>query len=169
MPSLPPLPHLDIILLLILLGFTLMGFWRGFIKTLGKVVAIVGGAIAASFLQEPVSVMAVARFGGGWITSIVVFLILYAIASRLLLFLFNILDHFFGFLKIIPFVGFINRLAGAGLGLLEGVVLLGSLALAAASFLPEPLFDQYLGSSEGVNYLLLFAHPFLGFLPEWMR
>lgn len=118
--------HLDIILLIILGGFTLFGLWFGFLHAIGSLIGTVVGAFVASHYYEPISNWTLSVTGGNPnIVKFIVFIIIFIIANRLVGFVFWLIEKIFSILKIIPFLSTINRLLGGLLGLFEGVLVIG--------------------------------------------
>ncbi|HBV58217.1 MAG TPA: hypothetical protein DEB73_03090 [Candidatus Magasanikbacteria bacterium] len=136
--------HLDIILLIILGGFTLFGLWFGFLHAIGSLVGTVVGAFIASHYYEPISNWTLSITGGNFnIVKFIVFIILFIIANRLVGFIFWLVEKVFSVLKIIPFLGTINRLLGGLLGLFEGVLVVGLTLFFISKF---PLSEWLTGS-----------------------
>jgi len=136
--------HTDIILLIILGGFTLFGLWFGFIHTLGSVVGTFVGAFVSSHYYDPISSWIWSMTGGNEnLVKLIVFVLLFIIANRLVGFGFWILEKFFNIIKIIPFLSTINRLLGGILGLAEGTLVIGLTLFFISKF---PFSDWVLGS-----------------------
>lgn len=118
--------HLDIILLIILGGFTLFGLWFGFIHAFGSLVGTMAGAFLASRFYSPVADWVLQMTGGNEnLVKFVVFLLVFIIANRLVGFGFWMVEKIFDIIKIIPFLSSINSLLGGVLGLLEGALVIG--------------------------------------------
>ena len=117
---------MDIILLIILGGFTLFGLWFGFIHTLGSLIGTFVGAFVASHYYGPVASWVWSMTGGNEnLVKLLVFILLFVIANRLVGFVFWLVEKIFNIIKIIPFLSTINRLLGGILGLAEGTLVLG--------------------------------------------
>ncbi len=137
---------LDFILLIILFFFAFGGFFFGLIRTLGSLAgAVVGVVVAANYFQP------IANWLGGLIgpsenwLRIIAFTLLFIVASRLVALIFWIINKVFNLVKILPFMSFINRLAGLILGLAEGVVVLGVALVFLVKF---PFVDSLIGTLE---------------------
>ena len=116
----------DIVLLIIIGGFTMFGFWFGFFHTLGSLFGTVFGAFFASRFYEPMSHWLVGITGWNENTSrVVMFIIAFFVINRLIGFAFWIVDKFFSIITHLPFIKWINRLLGFILGLLEGMITIG--------------------------------------------
>ncbi|MBI4281179.1 CvpA family protein [Candidatus Uhrbacteria bacterium] len=126
---------IDLLLYILLGGFALYGFWFGLIHTLGGLVGVVLSSVFASRLYEPLAAKLFPLVDGDpnavrAITFIAVFIII----TRLVGFVFWILERVFKIIAVIPFLKSINRLAGAVFGFLEGVFLLGGIIFVLARF-----------------------------------
>lgn len=127
--------HLDIILLIVLGGFTLFGLWFGFIHTIGSLVGAVVGAFVASHYYGPISNWIWHITGGNEnLVKVIIFILIFAIANRLVGFIFWIFEKIFNALKIIPFLSGINRLLGGVLGLIEGTLVVGLILFFISKF-----------------------------------
>lgn len=166
----PNLPNADIILLIILGGFVLYGFWFGLIHALGGLVGVVVGSILATRLYAPVAGWAMSIFGGNQnVMRILAFSILFVLVTRLVGFLFYLAEKLFGFISVIPFMKTINRLAGAILGFIEGAFVVGGIIFVMA-FLPIPgRTEASLRSSRVAAYLVRTYRVMQPFLPRALR
>ncbi|HBR80058.1 MAG: Colicin V production protein [Candidatus Uhrbacteria bacterium GW2011_GWF2_44_350] len=118
---------IDIILLVLVGVFAVHGLWFGFIRTLGNGVGLIVGSIVASqYTGVAVDYLGFLFAGNTTVAGIVLFLLILIITQRLVGFIFWIVDRLFGFLRWLPFVGFVNKLLGGILGLVEGFVLVGA-------------------------------------------
>jgi len=146
---------LDVILLIIIGGFVLYGFWVGLIQAFGALVGTIFGAAIAGHFYEPLALWANGRFAGDLnVEKIVAFILVFILANRLIGLIFYIIGKMFKFITALPFLSSINRLAGAIFGLLEGGVVLG-LSVYIAVRLPFGgwVFSQ-LQISEVAKYLI---------------
>jgi len=135
----------DVILLIILAGFIFYGLFFGLIRTLGSLMAVIGGVLLASWFYQPAYDWASGWFMGHEILGkVTVFFLLYGIINRLIALGFYLLDHVFDLLTIIPFLKTINRLAGALFGVIEGFLLLG---LALYTMAGQPIVGTWVTTS----------------------
>lgn len=169
MASMPviPLTIADAVLFLILFGFAVTGFWFGFIHMLGSFLSIVAAAYISGKYFDFVASKLSFLFGGYEnIGKVVTFIILFLLVTRLVGFVFWLIDKFFQLLAVLPFLKTINRLGGAVLGLVEGIILVGlSLYLLVRYPIHEPL-TQALSDSQVVLYLLNVANKVAPLLPD---
>ncbi|MEI7498105.1 MAG: CvpA family protein [Candidatus Falkowbacteria bacterium] len=157
----------DIGLIVVLAGFVFYGLFFGLIRTIGSLLAVIVGVIAASWLYQSTASWAGGIFmGNQLLAKIVCFFIIYTLANRLVAFAVMLIDKFFDILSIIPFLKTINRLAGGLFGLLEGVLLLGLIlyAINGQPYLANWL-SGWLNKSKIVPYLTLFVETIKPMLP----
>ncbi len=158
----------DVILLLIVFSFVLLGFVFGLIKTVGSLVGLVAGTWLAGHYFQPVAEWLTPIIGGNEpMARVVAFLIIFTIINRLVVFIFHLLDRAFGLLSFIPFAKSINRFSGLLLGLVEGVLTLGVMLYVVSKFLPESSFIQNaINDSQIAHYLVFIAKWLIWLLPE---
>lgn len=126
---------INIILLGVIAGFALFGFSFGVIATLGSLVGTIIGAFFASRWYEAPAIWIHAFTG--WsdnASKVIAFIIIFVIINRLVGFVFYLLDHSFGLVLKLPVISGINRLLGALVGLVEGVVAIGLAMLIISRF-----------------------------------
>ncbi|MBI4600283.1 CvpA family protein [Candidatus Uhrbacteria bacterium] len=139
---------LDIIFIIILCTFFVMGFTRGLIKQAGSLVGYFVALWAASHYYMPVAEY-IKKGLSGWqpflagpLSVVVGFLGAYIIAAFLWHLLINIADGIFRLFSIVPFLNMTNRLGGAALGLIEGVLLLSAVVYVILNF---PFSQEFTG------------------------
>ncbi|MBU1039415.1 CvpA family protein [Patescibacteria group bacterium] len=161
---------LDLLLILTVFGFIWFGFWFGIIHMAGSLLGTIAGAWLAGHYYDVLSAWLNSWLGisGGWVT-LASFLIIFIVVNRLVGFIFYLLDRTFNFLRFIPFLATVNRLAGAVLGFLEGALVLG-LTLYFASRLPLPLLVENSIAASGVAArLIAFASVLVPLLPDIIK
>ncbi len=116
----------DIILLIIIGGFALFGFWFGFVHTLGSLLGTVFGVYLASRFYEPLAewLMRVTGWGDN-LARVIMFILAFVIINRLVGFAFWIIDKVLSIITRLPFLNSINHLLGLALGLFEGLITVG--------------------------------------------
>lgn len=162
---------IDIILLILLGGFVLFGFWFGIIHTLGALVGTILGAYVASHYFSPVAIFIGDKIGGNLsVLKVITFILIFTVANRLVGLIFYLAEKVFKVLSIIPFLKTINRLAGAVLGLIEGALVIG-LILHVAGVIPLTSWfvERVLDPSSVARYLLGVARVLVPLLPEALR
>jgi uncharacterized membrane protein required for colicin V production len=149
----------DAVIIFILAGCAWRGLSAGLIKAVGDFIGIFGGVFAASH-----SYLWLFGLIGGWfgglnnIGKIICFIALFLLASRLIYFLFILLDKTYNLLSIIPFLKSINRLAGGVLGLFVGALALGLIIYVAAKYTAaDGIIGNWIISSKVAPGLLVVA------------
>ncbi len=160
---------IDFVLLLILFGFILSGFWFGLMHTLGALVGTVLGVYLSSRWYEGAAVWAQSHFAGSLnVWKVIIFILLFILINRLVGLLFYILEKIFGIVTNLPFLKSIDRLAGAVIGLLEGAVVLGGLVFIANRF-PFGLEEKLFAVSALKNYFLAVFNILMPLVPEVLK
>lgn len=160
----------DIILLIILGGFVLYGFWFGLIHALGGLIGVVVASIVASRLYVPIGAWAIHVFGGNDnLMRILAFTFIFIIVTRLVGFVFWIGEKVFKFISVLPFLKTINRMAGALLGLLEGLFLVGGIIFVIALFPVPGTAQRALQNSNVARRLVNTYRVLTPLLPKALR
>ncbi|MDP3985446.1 MAG: CvpA family protein [bacterium] len=161
---------IDALLLILLGGFVLYGFWFGLIHTLGGLVGVVIASIFAGRLSEPFAVWIQPIVGGNpALVRLIVFVLAFIIITRLVGFIFWLLERAFKIISIIPFLKTINRLLGACLGFLEGVFLLGAILFVMAELPLAKTWHEPVRKSEVARYLVRTYSIMAPLLPASLR
>ncbi|MBI4133160.1 CvpA family protein [Candidatus Uhrbacteria bacterium] len=164
------MPTVDVVLLLILMGFVLYGFWFGFIHALGGLVGVVLGTLFASRLYEPVAHWLAPLFDAHPNTvRILAFSIAFILINRVVGFGFWVLERIFRIIAIIPFLKTINRLAGALFGFLEGAFVLGGILFILARFPIDVPWERQLQESNLAHQLVRAYSVMTPLLPQALR
>ncbi len=160
---------IDLIFLITLGGFTLFGLWFGLIHTLGALVGTILGAIVAGNYYEPVAEWSGFLFGDHEnLARLVCFLLIFIIVNRLVGFIFHLLDKAFNIITKLPFLNAINRLAGAVLGFMEGILIIGMFVYIASRFPLIEWFNTALVTSKIAPWSLGAAKILVPLLPEFL-
>lgn len=160
----------DLILLIILFMFVGFGYWLGLIQTLGALIGIALGAWLAGLWYEPFGAWLTPIFlGHDTAAKIVAFIILFIIINRLVGFVFWIANKIFNIISIIPFLKTINRLAGAILGLAEGVLVIGTILFVISKYSNNEWFNEVVGNSEVAGWIMAVSAIILPLLPEALK
>lgn len=161
---------LDIILLLIIASFILSGFRFGLIVTLGSLLGtVIGAIIAGMYFDEGALILQDLFISNANLANVISFIVIFTVTSRLTGLVFWIIDKMFKIVTIIPFLSSINRLAGACLGLVEGVVVIGIALLFIDKF---PFSDTVIPAVEGsqiAQYIMSYTHWLTPLLPEAVK
>jgi len=155
----------DLILVLLLFGFGLYGLWFGLIHAFGSLLGVVAASYVASHYYEVAALWVGADSA---MAKIFVFIILFTIVVRLVGLLFYFIEKIFNILSIIPFLKTINRLAGAILGAVIGVLVIGLLLYVAGKY-DLGIITEAMANSNFAPYFLAAAYILLPLLPEALK
>lgn len=147
----------DVVVVLVLVFFTLRGFWNGFVGEVADLVSLVGGLWAAhrfyplladhlTFISEPAF-----RQLAAFVLIFIATIVLVAIVAR-------ILQKILSF----TFVAWVDKLAGGILGLAKGVLLCAIVLLIMRKMLGDMLFLQ---NSRAVPYFTSLIEQIRAWLP----
>jgi membrane protein required for colicin V production len=161
----------DIILLLTLSGFVFYGLFFGLVKTAGNLLGFfIGLWIAINFYLPVFDWIKSLFFGNIILGKIICFFVIYALANRLVVLGFGILNKIFNLLSIIPFLKTINRLGGAVLGFIEGGFLLGVILFTMTNNpILAKIFSPWLSNSEFSPFLIKFARSITPLIPQILK
>lgn len=139
---------IDYILLGIVGLFVWIGFWAGFIKSLGRVLGLfIGIAIAAHYYDLLAGAWQWVFFDNEAITKVVLFVLIFFVVSRVVGIVFWLVDKLFNVARLLPFLTTLNRLLGAALGLIEGVLIVGVVLLLLSKFAPSDTLKENINDS----------------------
>jgi uncharacterized membrane protein required for colicin V production len=147
---------LDWVLIVLWVGLTLGGFWKGAVRLIfgggglvaGVWLAVVAGADAQSALEGVI--------GAGWIAAVLGRLLLVLLCTGLSLLAGWGIEHTLTSLNL----GWVNRLFGACLAGVVAAVLLGVVVVVAIQFSPD--LARVCGESTVAQYLLWISEKLLG-------
>lgn len=161
----------DLVIVLILFIFVATGYRLGFIHTLGALLGTVFGVLIAGQYYPELAVKLVKLFLGDLVTAkIVAFLVVFVIVNRLIGIVFWIIDKVFHVLHFIPFVKLLNHVAGALLGFVEGVIVLGVTLYFAGKVANQiPWFADAMKTSQFADDLVKYAKLFIPLLPDAVK
>lgn len=149
------MPPFNLLLGILVLGFTFAGFLFGTIHTIGSLIGLVFGLLVAGNLSDDLAPAFRFFFGGDESTAqLVIFIILFLAVTRLIGYVIHVVDKSAKFLRFIPFVTTIDRLVGAALGFVEAVLILGTILLVASHFSLPPYFANGIADSELAKFLM---------------
>lgn len=161
------MPLLDLILLIFLGGFIVLGFVTGLFQTLGSLLGLIFGYYLASRYYEGVgSLIAPLFFGREDLANFVGFIIVFLFSTHLVGIVFWFLARAFQILKHIPFFGLLNRFGGAVLGFVHGLFVIGIILAVADQFLHFQGLANELARSDLAQLMLGFADLFRFIMPE---
>lgn len=161
----------DISLLVILVGFVLNGLFKGLIRLLGHVVGLIIGAYIASHFYLFLFDFWKNIFNGhDSVGKVISFIVLFVVVTRLMDLFFKLLEKFFNFIAIIPGSKYLNNLAGAILGFIEGSLFLGLILFVVSRYaLIGNFFGDQLTNSVLTPVLLKIVNIILPILPDALK
>jgi len=125
----------DIILIILLAGFILKGFRMGLIEGIGSIIGIIVGLIVAAHYYLGIAEKLPWLFmNNQTVAQICVFLLIFILVNRAIALVFWVFDKMFKLIAIIPFLKTFNRLLGAALGFIEGVIVIGIVLILLINF-----------------------------------
>ncbi len=161
----------DLSLVVILFVFVVNGLFKGLIRLLGHVIGLIIGAFIASHYYL--------LFFSWWgkifnehvaIGKVISFIVLFVVVSRLMDLAFKLVEKLFNLIAIIPGSKYINNIAGAVLGFLEGSLFLGLILFVISRYsLIGNFFGEQLTSSVVAPFLLKIVNIILPILPDTLK
>lgn len=137
----------DVILILIVGGFTMFGLFFGLVRTLGGLVGTIVGMVVASRMVGPVYDRFGFLFGGGGAGKVVAFLLVFFLFGRLFGLVFWLFRTVLGWFAFLPLAGLLDRVLGAVFGFIEGVIFVSVALFFALQFLPDDAVKMALSAS----------------------
>ncbi|HNX11111.1 MAG TPA: CvpA family protein [bacterium] len=162
---------IDIVLIIIIAGFTFYGLFHGFIKMIGYLIGLIIGAWVASHYYEQVyNWLNWMFFDHENLGKVIAFILVLGVAVKIISWAFDLLDKAINIASVIPFVKGINKLAGAIFGFIEGTLFLGLIIYVASRYtlIDTFLADQLVGS-QIAPHLLRAVNLISPFFPEALR
>jgi len=154
---------LDLILILIIVAFVLKGLRKGLISSLGSFL----GFVFTLFIMSRLYPWLMIYFNGTFWTKILVFIFALIVISIIIRIAIWIVERVFKVFSFIPGTKSINRLLGAGLGLISGLLLASFLVWM---ILKLPLENSWLQIQVENSYLvkpmLLIAYVWIPVVPR---
>jgi uncharacterized membrane protein required for colicin V production len=161
---------LDLVVILVIFLFIAFGFALGFIHALGSLVGIVlGSFIAGLYYQVFGDWLKPYLLGWGSASNVLAFLIIFAIANRLVGLVFYIVDKIFHIIAIIPFVKSFNRLIGAIFGAIEGVLFVGVVMYVISQLSVSDWLLSAVEGSQLAQWMIYLTGVILYLLPESLK
>lgn len=162
--------YFDIILILIIVLFSVRGFWMGFINTLSSLLGTVLGIYLASRYYAPVADWLIGVLGWGDNgLRVVMFIIAFLLINRLVALLFWFIAKTFKFAASLLLLSTINRIFGAVFGILEGVVTVGIVIYFLDKYPLSPKLMEMIAASTVAPYTLNVVHVLLPLLPKALK
>lgn len=160
----------DIVLLIIISSFTLFGLWFGLVHTLGSLLGTAFGVYLASRYYESVAnwIIGFTHWDTNYI-KVIIFIVTFLLITRLVGFLFLIMEKVLTIFTRLPFIHGLDRLLGAIFGTLEGAVVVGVSLYFIARFPISLSFMSGLEHSQLAPPLVKIASLLVPLFPEALR
>lgn len=156
---------LDIIILVLILGFAIFGYRKGFLQSLGSILGIILAAILASRFYPVVS----GWFGDSNLYRIIAFVLIFLIAVKLIGLLFWLIGKVFQIVTILPFVSKIDSVIGFILGTVEGIFIMSVIIYFLTKYPVSAWLTSEMGDSIVTKILLKIVYIFLPLFPEALK
>ena len=157
---------LDLILLIIFFGFVGAGFYFGLIHTLGAIIGVVVGVVAASNIYTDISPFIQFFMIKENVADVIAFIVVFVGISRLIGYMVHMMDQGFKLARLIPFATMVNRLAGGLLGFVEGALVLGTILYVITTFEFSPEVMQTIDGSALAGLFTTISNILVPLLPE---
>lgn len=123
---------LDVAIVIILSYCLIRGIFRGFVKELSSIIGVLGGFYAA-YTYYPL----IARLFSRWISNISYLNILsFLIIFCTVFIIISLLGVLIKYILRIAFLGWFDRICGAGFGIIKGVLIAAVILISLTAFLP---------------------------------
>ncbi|MCX6782154.1 MAG: CvpA family protein [Candidatus Magasanikbacteria bacterium] len=160
----------DILLVLIIVGFGLVGLWLGLVQTIGSLIGTILGVYLAFRFYSPVAVWIMSITGWqGNITKVVVFIVSFVVINRLVGLVFWLLNKFLGIFTKLPFINSANKLLGLIFGLIEGALVVGVALYFISRFPLGAKFMAALAASKIAPHLDSLISVLKPFIPDAIK
>lgn len=151
----------DVLLLILIIGNTISGFWGGLIYKIGTLIGGLLGLVVASRFYD--------IFHGGVAIQILTFLVIFAIIANVVGLFFKVLNRVFNLVAIIPGMKFLNRLGGGIIGFAEAVFFWGLILLFVRQLDISAGFIQAIDASRWSGWLMDWGRTLLPLFPEGLN
>jgi uncharacterized membrane protein required for colicin V production len=132
----------DIILLIIIAGFGLAGFFFGLIQTITSLLGSIVAIFVSFRFYAPVSEWILSKTS--WdenLARVITFIVVFILINRLVVFIFWILSKAFSLVTNLPFIHSANQTLGFFFGIFEATVILGVVFYFIVRF---PISDKFM-------------------------
>ena len=137
---------------------------------MGGIIGLIVGALLAGQYYDVLADW-LATFG--WLTeatlNVISFIVILLFVASIISVIFGIIGKVFKIIQIVPFLGLINRIGGAVLGLLEEAILLGLAINVAARFLEGTGAGDYIAGAPVAVILAMIGGWLVPLLPDTIK
>lgn len=139
----------------------------GLIEAVGSLVGIILGAwLGGIFYKDIGDWLSSFMFGQKNVAYVIAFVLIYVVSSKAVGIIFWLLNKVFKIIAMIPFLKTINRVAGAVLGLVEAVLILGVILIFLSHFPFSSWLTNELAKSQLALWLMAIAKILTPLLPK---
>lgn len=152
---------IDVILLILLLGFFIRGWQAGLIRMLAGLIGIIAGIVVAGHFYPQIAnwFMTMPFLADKQnLTNIISMIVIFLAVNGVIGVGAYLVDRTFNIFSFIPFLKTINKITGALLGLIGGAFVFGWLITILDKFPFAEFINNYLINSEVVPYLLIVSN-----------
>ena len=163
---------IDIILLAILGYFTLWGFKKGLIRSVGAIVGLIAAiTLASRYFEEVAEIIApITGLSDNMnLAKMVGFILLLFVVNYTVSVIVAIIEKMYTTIAVLPFMKLGNRLLGAVLGLLQASILIGLVLYFAARFPFGSIVEGFFETSKVAPIVLQISGIVQPFIPEAIR
>lgn len=159
---------LDIVLLILLGGFTFYGLFKGLIRLVASIFGVLLGAWLASRFYLLLFYFIGGIFGKYEnLGKIACFVAIFLTINRLTIFFFEFIERTLGAISIIPFMNSANRLAGAVFGFLEGALISAVIIFVISKYtFLDTLVGKWIAGSKIVPMLMQIMKMMMPFISD---
>ncbi|MBU1032607.1 MAG: CvpA family protein [Patescibacteria group bacterium] len=143
---------IDAVLVLLILGFAASRYKDGLIETLGKLLGVLGGFVAAKLWYANIVFIFSTFLPDGW-DKLVAFAVIFAIINRLIVFIYGFAESILKLFFNLPLIRTLNKILGGAVGIVESFIVLGSVIWIIASFNLWAKLVTLLGGSVVAKYI----------------
>jgi len=157
---------LDFILILIIAGFVLGGYKRGFVSSLGSLV----GLVLTILIMARLYPWLLTHFEGGFWTKVLVFVLAIVIILIIISAAIWLVEKLFKFFDFIPGAKTLNRVLGSALGLVSGLIITSFLVWMLLRLpIEAEWFNNQIQNSYLIKPMLLIAYIWIPMVPKVYR
>ena len=160
----------DLVLIIIIGIFGLMGLWSGLVNAVGNLIGIILGVILASRYYEPVSNWVMQKTGwGANFSKVLIFIVVFVIIVKLVGLVIWLIEKALGIITNLPFIKSLNKILGCIFGLVEGAIIVGLSIYFISRFPVSGGLMDAIAHSTVAPPLVKFASFLVPLMPEALR
>ena len=157
----------DFVIILFLAAFFAYGWKSGLISVVGRIAGVfIGVFVAGQYYTQIADYFARISFGSEMLQNAIGFIVLFGLVSQLVGLVFYSLDKVFHVVAIIPGLKSINRIAGAALGLVEGVLVISVVLYIVYLFPFSNVLEEFIVGSSLAHFFINLSNVIGPFIPD---